>query len=57
LNVAEEAPVGFEEIQFQFEVQGDGTQADYDEVIAGVQQFSPNYRTISDAVKVSAIVA
>ena len=50
-------PVGFDEIQFKFEVKGDGTQADYDEVIASVQQFSPNYRTISDAVKVSAIVA
>ncbi|PMO40193.1 osmotically inducible protein OsmC [Vibrio sp. 10N.222.52.B12] len=57
LNVSEEAPVGFDEIQFQFEVKGEGTQADYDEVIASVQQFSPNYRTISDAVKVSAIVA
>ncbi|MFN1533186.1 OsmC family protein [Vibrio jasicida] len=57
LNVSEEAPVGFDEIQFQFEVTGEGTQADYDEVIASVQQFSPNYRTISDAVKVSAIVA
>lgn len=57
LNVSEEAPVGFDEIQFQFEVKGEGTQADYDEVIASVRQFSPNYRTISDAVKVSAIVA
>jgi len=55
LNVDANAPVGFEEIKFQFEVKGDASQADYDEVIASVQQFSPNYRTISDAVKVSAI--
>ena len=54
LNIDPDAPVGFAEVQFHFEVKGDSTQAIYDEVIAGVQQFSPNYRTISDAVKVSA---
>ena len=54
LNVDPDAPVGFAEVQFHFEVKGDSTQAIYDEVIAGVQLFSPNYRTISDAVKVSA---
>ncbi len=56
LNVDADAPVGFAEVQFNFAVKGDGSQAQYDEIIAGVQQSSPNYRTISDAVKVSAIV-
>lgn len=56
LNVDADAPGGFAEVQFNFAVKGDGSQAQYDEIIAGVQQSSPNYRTISDAVKVSAIV-
>ena len=56
LNVDADAPVDFAEVQFNFAVKGDGSQAQYDEIIAGVQQSSPNYRTISDAVKVSAIV-
>ena len=56
LNVDADAPVGFAEVQFNFAVKGDGSRAQYDEIIAGVQQSSPNYRTISDAVKVSAIV-
>jgi len=56
LNVDADAPVGFAEVQFNFAVKGDGSQAQYDEIIAGVQQSSPNYRTISDAVKVPAIV-
>ena len=56
LNVDADAPAGFAEVQFNFAVKGDGSQAQYDEIIAGVQQSSPNYRTISDAVKVSVIV-
>ena len=46
--------VGFEELNFQFEVKGSGTQQEYDEIIEHVQKISPNYRTISDAVKISA---
>ncbi|GEM77734.1 OsmC family protein [Vibrio sagamiensis] len=57
LDVSEEAPVGFDEIQFHFDVKGDATQAEFDEVIAGVQKLSPNYRTIADAVKVTAMKA
>ncbi|NQY30120.1 MAG: OsmC family protein [Flavobacteriaceae bacterium] len=55
LNVDETAPVGFEEIQFNYDVKGDGTQEDYDAIINNVQQFSPNYRTITDNVKLSVI--
>lgn len=53
LNVDKEAPVGFDKINFHFDVQGSGTQDDYDEIIGKVQRFSPNYRTISDAVELS----
>ncbi len=55
LNVDETAPIGFEEIQFNYDVKGSGTQEDYDAIIANVQQFSPNYRTITDNVRLSAI--
>jgi hypothetical protein len=46
------AQIGFDEIQFGFDVKGHGTQEQYDEIIKNVQQFSPNYRTIVDNVKV-----
>lgn len=54
LGVDPDAPVGFAEIQFHFEVVGSGTQAEYDRLIADVRKNSPNYRTISDAVTVTA---
>ena len=50
LNVDADAPVSLAEVQFNFAVKCDGSQAQYDEIIAGVEQSSPNYRTISDAV-------
>ncbi len=55
LGVDPDAPVGFAEIQFHFDVAGSGTQAEYDHLIAEVRKNSPNYRTISDAVTVTAI--
>lgn len=54
LNIDPNTPIGFERIEFNYEVKGNGTQADYDEIIRHVQQFSPNYRTIADAVLLSA---
>ena len=53
LNVDKDVPIGFDKIGFDYEVKGDGTQSDYDEIIRNVQHFSPNYRTISDAVQLS----
>ena len=53
LNVDKEAPIGFDEIKFHFDAKGDGTQNDYDVLVRNLQHFSPNYRTISDAVKLS----
>jgi uncharacterized OsmC-like protein len=53
LDVDKQAPVGFDEMHFKFDVKGDGTQSDYDTIIENVQHFSPNYRTITDKVKVS----
>lgn len=52
LNVDKSAPIGFDEIQFSFDVKGSGTQEQYNEIIMNVQSFSPNYRTITDKVKV-----
>ena len=51
LNVNPNSPIGFDTIEFSFEVEGDGTKDQYDEIISSVQQFSPNYRTITDNVK------
>lgn len=55
LNVDKQAPIGFAEMHFKFDVKGDGTQNDYDTIIKNVQRFSPNYRTITDKVKVSLV--
>lgn len=52
LNVDASAPVGFDKIEFNFEVEGNGSQEQYSEIIRNVQKYSPNYRTISDTVKV-----
>jgi len=54
LNIDPMAAVGFEKINFNYDVKGEGTQADYDEIIQHVQQFSPNYRTIADRVTLKA---
>ncbi|WP_426791503.1 OsmC family protein [Sphingobacterium sp. WOUb80] len=47
------APVGFPDLAFNFNVVGNGTQEQYDEIIRHVQKISPNYRTICDSVKIS----
>lgn len=53
LEIDSTASVGFEELQFHFDVEGSGSQEEYDEIIKHVQKISPNYRTISDPVKVT----
>lgn len=53
LNIDKSVPVGFDQIHFNYEVKGSGTQDDYDQIIKKVQQYSPNYRTIADPVKLA----
>lgn len=53
LELDHTVPVGFGELQFSFDVKGSGTQEQYDEIIEHVQKISPNYRTITDTVKVT----
>ncbi|WP_345330885.1 OsmC family protein [Mucilaginibacter defluvii] len=53
LDLDPNVSVGFEELQFNFEVAGRGTTEQYDEIIAHVQKVSPGYRTISDPVRIS----
>ncbi|WP_114937615.1 OsmC family protein [Mucilaginibacter endophyticus] len=50
LGIDPNAPVGFERIEFHYDVKGNGTKDDYDEIIRKVQQTSPNYRTLVDSV-------
>lgn len=45
--------VGFEELQFNFNVKGSGTQEQYDEIIEHVRKVSPGYRTILDPVRIT----
>ena len=45
--------VGFEELEFKFDVKGNGTEEQYDEIIRHVQKVSPGYHTIADPVKIS----
>lgn len=52
LELDETVPVGFGELQFNFNVKGSGADSDYKEIIEHVQKISPNYRTIIDHVKV-----
>lgn len=53
LEIDPAVPVGFSDLEFSFDVLGSGTQQEYDEIIQHVQKISPNYRTISDSVKIS----
>ncbi len=53
LNIDPNTSIGFEKIEFIFQVKGSGTQQDYDKIVQHVQQFSPNYRTITDRVVLS----
>ncbi|GIQ61239.1 hypothetical protein Flavo103_43740 [Flavobacterium collinsii] len=53
LELDSKASVGFEKLQFHFDVKGNGSQEQYDEIIKHVQKISPNYRTITDSVKVT----
>ena len=52
LNVDTTAPIGFDKIEFNFDVEGNGSKEQYNEIIKNVQQFSPNYRTITDSINV-----
>ncbi|WP_325893144.1 OsmC family protein [Grimontia sp. NTOU-MAR1] len=55
LEVDPSAKVGFDEIEYHFEVKGNGTQSDYDDIIQTVRERSPNYHTIQDAVTLKAV--
>lgn len=53
LEVDPNASVGFEELQFNFEVEGSGTQEDYNAIAEHVRKVSPGYRTIAEPVKIT----
>ncbi|USH01434.1 hypothetical protein K6Q96_10975 [Grimontia kaedaensis] len=55
LQVDPSEKVGFDEIEYHFEVKGNGTQSDYDDIIQTVRERSPNYHTIQDAVTLKAV--
>lgn len=53
LEVDPNASVGFEELQFNFEVEGNGTPEDYSAIAEHVRKVSPGYRTIAEPVKIT----
>lgn len=53
LEVDPNVHVGFEQLQFNFEVEGSGTQENYDEIAQHVRKISPGYRTIAEPVKIT----
>lgn len=53
LEVDPNVSVGFEELQFNFEVSGSGTEEEYAAIAEHVRKVSPGYRTIAEPVKIS----
>lgn len=52
LEVDPNVSVGFEQLQFNFEVVGSGTEQDYAAIAEHVRKVSPGYRTIAEPVKI-----
>ena len=55
LDVDKTVAPGFEKLNFNYRVKGNGTQEDYDAIINHVQRTSPNYRTMTDNVEMTAL--
>lgn len=55
LELDSSSPIGFDRLQFNFEVQGNGNQKEYDAIIEQVRRLSPNYRTIADTVTITQV--
>lgn len=53
LEVDPNVTIGFEELQFNFEVEGSGTQEDYNAIAEHVRKVSPGYNTIANPVKIN----
>ncbi|WP_109852398.1 OsmC family protein [Aquimarina sp. AU58] len=51
LGINETSPVGFDTVEYCFTVEGNGTEQDFKEIADQVIQFSPNYATVSNKVK------
>lgn len=54
LGINETSPVGFDTVEYAFTVKGNGTEKQYQEVANQVVQFSPNYATVANKVKMKA---
>ncbi|RZJ89301.1 MAG: OsmC family peroxiredoxin [Chryseobacterium sp.] len=53
LEIDANVAIGFEKLQFNFEVVGSGAQEDYDAIAAHVQKVSPGYSTIANPVQIN----
>ncbi|MEJ5056085.1 OsmC family protein [Sphingobacterium sp. MYb382] len=53
LEIDPAVSVGFENLQFNFVVEGNATQEDYKAIIEHVRKISPGYRTIADPVQIT----
>ncbi|GGX35508.1 OsmC family protein [Aquimarina muelleri] len=52
LGLNPDVSVGFEKLQFNFKVEGSGTQEQYNEIIKHISKVSPGYETILNPVKI-----
>ncbi|MFD0963872.1 OsmC family protein [Pseudofulvibacter geojedonensis] len=51
LGLNEDSDVGFPELKFIFNVEGNGTQEQYNSLLERVQKHSPNFNTFKNEVK------
>ncbi len=57
LGINETSPVGYDTVEYCFTVEGNGTEEQFKEIADLVIQFSPNYATVANKVKmVSSLV-
>ena len=57
LGINETSPIGYDTVEYCFTVEGNGTEEQFKEIADQVVQFSPNYATVANKVKmVSSLV-
>ena len=57
LGLSESVPAGYEEIQYEVRIKGDGSREQFEEIHHTVLQTSPNYFNISRPIRVNATLS
>ena len=56
LGLSDDVPPGYEAIDYEVRIKGDGSQADFDEIHQTVMKTSPNYFNISRPIRVNGTI-